>query len=390
MLVAEGSGGHVIPALEVAARLARQGAEVKVWYGERHQTAPLLPALTAQATAAAVEVAPIPLAGASSPVGRLRHCGRLWHEAQRCFETFSPHVVVGFGGWVTTPVLLAARLRRQPHVTRDTLHVTRAKCLIHEQNVMMGRANRWLSPWMDQVALSFPPPPLPFGERGRVRGLDTGWVGGDKVMTGLPIRAGIGGMTRAMAAEALGLDPTRPTLAVLGGSQGSRAINCVVRRMLEGLSPQEQRHWQWIHLTGTEDEAGLREAYQALGVRAWVQPFSDDMAALYAQSDLVIARAGASTIAELARCGIPAILIPYPFAEGHQRLNAKLVEEAGGGLVVEECEAAPERVLGLVRRLVADRRLRSIMGAQMRTLHRDDATQRLTDAILELAVTSDE
>jgi UDP-N-acetylglucosamine--N-acetylmuramyl-(pentapeptide) pyrophosphoryl-undecaprenol N-acetylglucosamine transferase len=205
------------------------------------------------------------------------------------------------------------------------------------------------------------------------------------MMTGLPIRASIGGMTRAMAAESLGLDPASPTLAVLGGSQGSRAINRVVRQMLEGLSPQEQRRWQWIHLTGSEDETGLREAYQALGVRAWVRPFSDDMTALYAQSDLVIARAGASTIAELARCGIPAILIPYPFAEGHQRLNAKLVEDAGGGLVVEESEASPERVLGLIRCVVADRRLRSIMGAQMRTLHRHDATQRLCDAILDLA-----
>jgi UDP-N-acetylglucosamine--N-acetylmuramyl-(pentapeptide) pyrophosphoryl-undecaprenol N-acetylglucosamine transferase len=151
------------------------------------------------------------------------------------------------------------------------------------------------------------------------------------------------------------------------------------------LSSEERRTWQVLHLVGSSDEPMVSQAYTTRRVSAWVAPFLVEMEAAYAQADVVIARSGASTIAELARCGTPAILIPYPYAGGHQRANARLVEAMGGGLMMEESEASPERVLAAIRRMLADARLRSMMGTQMRGLDCSDAAERLTDAIVEVA-----
>ncbi len=375
LLVAEGSGGHLIPALEVANTLAKTGARITVWYAQRQPTVALAAALTQGATDASVDVHPIPVDASNHLLGRLWHCGQLWHRAGRCFDTFSPDVVVGFGGWVSAPVVLAACLRPANVLwrSRQDRH-RRIGCLLHEQNVVMGRANRLLAHWVDRIALSFRETQSALGAR-------------PSVITGLPIRAEIGQGSRAEASSRFGFMPDRPTLLVLGGSQGARAINHLAIKMAVLLSPEERRSWQMLHLTGSADAAAVKEAYAAAGVTAWVAPFLGEMGAAYAQADVVIARAGASTIAELSRCGTPSILIPYPFAGGHQRANAQLVEGIGGGLMIEESHASPERVLRTVRVMVADPRLRHAMGEQMRALHSRDATTRLTDAILELART---
>ena len=359
LLVAEGSGGHLIPAIEVANTLAQTGARIKVWYVQRRQTEPLSSALARSAPAMAVDVDPIAVESSQGLVRRLWQCGRLWRRAQRCFETFSPDVVVGFGGWVSAPVVLAARGR----------HI---RCLLHEQNVVMGRANRMLAPWVDRVALSFD------GAQARLGRTPC-------VMTGLPIRPEIGQPSRVESAQRFQLQPDRPTLLVVGGSQGARAINRIMIDLAPRLTAEERRRWQILHLTGASDETAVKTAYAQAGLTTRVAAFLTDMAAAYAVADVVLARAGASTIAELAGCGKPAILIPYPFAGGHQRANATLVEELGGGLAVDESNATPRRILNGIRRILSDERLRVVMGAQMKALHAKDAAARLTDAIVELA-----
>ena len=359
LLVTEGSGGHLIPALQVASSLAKTGARVKLWYAERGHTASLAGALTQEATAAFVDVDSIPMGSLSTLFGRLWRCGQLWHKAQHCFDSFSPDVVVGFGGWVSAPVVLAARAQ----------HIG---CLLHEQNVVMGRANRLLTPWVDRVAVSF------HDTQAMLNGAST-------VVTGMPVREEIGRASRSQSAQRFGFSPNRPTLLILGGSQGSRAINRLMTRVVALWSPEERETWQVLHVTGPTDEALVKQAYAACGIRAWTAPFLVEMEEAYAQADLAIARAGSSTIAELARCGLPAILIPYPYAGGHQRANAQLVEAVGGGLMIEEDEASPERLLGAVRRILSDQRLRIIMGAQLRALSCPDAAARLTRAIVELA-----
>ncbi len=358
LLVAEGSGGHLIPALQVARALAIGGAHTKVWYAQRPQTAPLADALTKDTAQASVEVDAIPIERSSNPFDRLWRCGALWQRASRCFETFSPDVVVGFGGWVCAPVVLAARARG-------------ISCMVHEQNVVMGRTNRLLARWVDRVAVSFRE------TQGTVRGAPS-------IMTGLPVRPAIGSATRAQAAARFGLEAERPTLLVLGGSQGSRALNRLMVQAAGFLTAEERRTWQIVHIAGTADAATVRAAYEHAQLRAWVGAFLVEMEAAYAHADLVIARAGASTIAELSRAGLPAVLIPYPHAGGHQRANARAVEAIGGGIVLEESVTTPARLLSSLRRILNDERLRTMMRRQLQGLTSGDAATRLTEAILEV------
>jgi len=369
-LVADGSGGHLIPALEVAQALAQTGAEVKLWYAKRPQMAPLAEALAQGAT----EVETLAMDTRSNVWGRLWGGGQLWSRAMRCFETFAPDVVVGFGGWISAPVVLAACLRRAttPPWRGRQATARRIHCVIHEQNVVMGQANRLLAPWVDRIALSFEET-VPVAN------------GASTVITGLPVRRAIGRAVRAEAARRFALDPERPTLLVLGGSQGARAINRLMVEALARLSPEECRCWQMIHLTGPADEAMVRSAYAQSALSAWIAPFLREMELAFAHADAVLSRAGASTLAELSRCGLPAILIPYPYAGAHQRANARLLELDGAAIVLEEAQASPLAVLDAARRLLGDPSCRAAMGQRMRERHVADAVQRLTDTILDVA-----
>ena len=358
LLVAEGSGGHLIPALQVAGALAKTGVHATVWYAKRRYTAPLADALVKEAAAADVDVRAIPLETGRNFLGRLWQCGQLWSRSRRWFDAVSPDVVVGFGGWVSASVILAARQR----------HI---RCVLHEQNVAIGRANRLLVRWVDRVAVSF-------------RETQAALNGTPSVVTGMPVREAIGQPSRAQHAARFGFSAQRPTLLILGGSQGSRAINRLLLEMLEHVWPDERQRWQFFHVTGAADEALVREAYARARATAWVAPFVVDMESAYAQADVVIGRAGASTITELARCGTPAILIPYPYAGGHQVANARLVESIGGGLLIEERHATAARLLSAIRTLFADECLRVMMGRQMRAAAIPDAADRLRRAIVEL------
>ena len=360
LLVAEGSGGHLIPALEVANALAQAGAHAKLWYAQRSQMAPLAAALTHASSNGhgSVEVSAIPIDRARNVLDRLRQCARLWSKSQHCFDTFAPDVVIGFGGWVSAPVVLAAKRR----------HIG---CMLHEQNVMMGRTNRLLSRWVDRVAVSF-------------RQTQSAIHGTPSVMTGMPVREAIGRASRTVQAERFGFNAARPTLLVLGGSQGARAINRLLMDIAGRLTKEEREQWQLLHVTGMADESRVKTAYAARGVRSWVASYLVEMDAAYAQADLVIARAGASTIAELARCGKPAILIPYPHAGGHQMANARIVESAGGGVVIEEREATADQLLRFIRLLLPDQQLCAEMGSQISQLAMPDAAYRVTRAIIEL------
>jgi len=377
LLVAEGSGGHLIPALQIANALAETGAHAKLWYAQRSQMAPLAAALTQASTNGhgSVEVSAIPIERARNVLDRLRQCTRLWSKSQHCFDTFTPDVVIGFGGWVSAPVVLAACLRRADlggFLRRDRQAKRRhIGCMLHEQNVVMGRTNRLLSRWVDRVAVSF-------------RQTQSAIHGTPSVITGMPVREAIGQSSRTMQAERFGFNAARPTLLVLGGSQGARAINRLLVDIAGQLTKEEREQWQLLHVTGMADESRVKDAYAARGVRSWVASYLVEMDAAYAQADLVIARAGASTIAELARSGKPAILIPYPHAGGHQMANARIVESVGGGVVIEEREATADQLLRFIRLLLPEQQLCAEMGSQISQLAMPDAAYRVTRAIIEL------
>lgn len=358
LMVAEGSGGHLIPALQVAAALSKAGASTTVWYAARPQMAGLSKTLAEAFTSPLVEIAPIPAPARGNPFLQAWGCGRLVARSRRRFRAVTPDVVVGFGGLISAPVVLAARL-------------SRIRTLLHEQNVVMGRANRLLSRCVDRIAVSF-------------EATRQGLNGTPSVVTGMPVRAAIGQVARSDAAARLGLEAGRPTLLVLGGSQGSRAINRLVTDAIARCAPEERARWQVLHLAGSADTSRVEAGYRRAGLTAVVMPSLADMASAYAAADLVIGRAGASTIAELAQAGVPSLLIPYPHAGGHQRANARLVEEVGGGIVLEESSATPEELLATVRRIMGDASARETMGRQVRRLAAPDATARLAQMIVEL------
>lgn len=359
LLVAEASGGHLIPALQVAKSLAKAGVQARVWYAKREPIAPLADALAQDSRSEAVEVDPIAVTRGLSFWGRLSECKDLWSRAESYFAEFKPDVVVGFGGWISAPVLLAARKRG-------------IGCLVHEQNVVMGRANRLLSRVAQRVAVSFPQTCKQAPAK-------------RAVMTGMPVRAGFGSTSRDAAAARFSLRADLKTLLVLGGSQGSRVLNRLMVDSASELTSEEALAWQIIHITGAADLPMVREAYQAAKVAFWVDSFLTGMDAAYALADVVLARAGASTIAELACCGKPAILIPFPFAGGHQRANASVVESAGAGVVIEEKTATTMEILSHLRLIFADSALRQFMAKRMQALNRADAAEKITQEILQLA-----
>ena len=373
LVVAEGSGGHLIPALEVSRTLSASGACVRLVYAQRAQSAGLFQGILEDAKEEGVQLAPVRLSSTRIRMARLTRrvwqAGRVWRLAHAQLATCAPQVVVGFGGWISVPVVFAARQRHIP-------------VMLHEQNVRLGRANRFLLRWADEIAVSFAHTHRELNgtclRRGRGRQARA-------VVTGLPIRRAIGTVSREQAARWFGLDPTATTVLILGGSQGSRPVNRFVCDMLRELTEEERTSWQFIHLTGVSDWTAVQEAYRAARLRCWVAPYLTQMDAAYALADVVVARAGASTIAELAQCGKPALFIPYPYARGHQRDNARLVESIGAGVWVEESAASPQRILTLLRTVLLDPSLQLRMGAQMRSLARPDASQRLASAIIKLA-----
>ncbi|HEX9779800.1 MAG TPA: UDP-N-acetylglucosamine--N-acetylmuramyl-(pentapeptide) pyrophosphoryl-undecaprenol N-acetylglucosamine transferase [bacterium] len=348
LFVTEGSGGHLVPALEAARLVRASGVPVTVWYARRGRSASLTDVLVARASADGLACEPVAIPSGSGTL-RWLAAARLWGSARRWIRAHRPAAVVGFGGGVCVPVILAAR--------------GRARTIIHEQNVVMGRANRWLAGRADVVAVSFP------GTQGVPHGVEP-------VVTGMPVRA--------WPAPDPAARPAAQTFAlvVLGGSQGSRAVNRIVCGMLPELSKEERARWTLRHLTGTDDVRAVEAAYRQAGVAGRIEPFRDDMASVYAGATLAIARAGAATVAELAQTGTPAILIPYPHAGAHQVANARWVEAAGGGIVLEESPDVSARLADLIRTLARDRLRLEGMAARMRGLARSDAAERLARIIV--------
>jgi UDP-N-acetylglucosamine--N-acetylmuramyl-(pentapeptide) pyrophosphoryl-undecaprenol N-acetylglucosamine transferase len=256
--------------------------------------------------------------------------------------------VVGFGGFVATPAYLAARRRRIPIV-------------VHEANARPGLANRLgarLTPW---VATTFPGTRLPHAVR-----------------TGLPLRREITTLdragARARARAALGLEPERPTLLVVGGSLGAARLNTVLPQVATDLAGAGI---QVLHAAG----AGKAFASPARpdGPPYVVTAYLDRIDQAYAAADLVLARAGAGTVSELTAVGLPGVYVPLPVGNGEQRLNATPVVTAGGGLLVEDTALTPERVRACVLPLLADPDRLTAMGAAAASFGRPDADERLAD-----------
>lgn len=357
LLCAGGTGGHLFPAEALARVLAGRGWRVELatdhratGYGEDFP-------------AAAIHILPSGTVTGQGLAGRAVGTARLaWgaFKALRLVRRIRPAVAVGFGGYPTVPPMLAASLARVPTI-------------IHDQNAVLGRANRFLAPRMDRIATS----------SGRVRLAED--LRGKAVETGNPIRDAVLEAARRPYPPLEAGGPLR--LLVFGGSQGARFLSEVVPAALERLPAELRARLVLVQQCRPEDLEAVRAAYARLGVVAELQPFFRDLPLRIAESHLVISRSGASTVAELAVIGRPAIMIPLPHAlDQDQKANAEILSSAGGGWLIPQAELTAERLSAEIAARVADPAGLAAAAAAARGQGRPDAAERLADLVEAVAV----
>ncbi len=347
MIMAGGTGGHLFPALAVADAMRREGWRI-VWLGAKSgMEATLVPK-------EGYEMVCISFAGVRGkglvtqlalPLNLLV---AFWQSARALF-LHRPHVVLGMGGYVAFPGGMMASLFNRPLV-------------IHEQNAIAGLANRVLAGVADRVLVAFPGA-LP-----------------KSTFVGNPVRESIGALPPPRERYASRNGPLR--ILVVGGSLGAAALNELVPRALALLPPAERP--LATHQSGAKNIEALRENYARAGVSATVVAFIDDMAQAYAEADLVICRAGATTIAELAAAGVASVLVPFPFAvDDHQSANARYLADASAAILMQQRDLDPAALAELLRGL--DRPRLAVMAAAARGQSRPGATAAVAAACTELA-----
>lgn len=351
LITGGGTGGHVFPGIAAAAALLERGARVH-WLGTR----------------AGMESRLVPAAGI--PISYLRVSGvrgkglraRLLApflllgaiaQALSVLRRLRPRCVLGTGGFVAGPGGLAARLLGVPLV-------------LHEQNAVAGTTNRLLSRLARRVLLGLPGP---FAGSARA------------AFVGNPVRASIA----ALAVPELRLaerEGERLRVLVVGGSQGARALNEVLPEAIASLPADRRPHLR--HQCGPRDEEACRARYASLGLPDRPLPFIEDMAEAYAWADLVICRAGALTVSELAAAGLGSILVPLPGAiDDHQNANARWLEEAGAALRVAQQDFTPQWLASTLERLARERSPLLAMACAARSLARPGAADEVAAACLE-------
>ncbi|HUR44083.1 MAG TPA: undecaprenyldiphospho-muramoylpentapeptide beta-N-acetylglucosaminyltransferase [Aestuariivirga sp.] len=356
VLAAGGTGGHLFPAQALAEELGRRGYDIHLMTDERvRDYGKSFPAIATHV----VPSATLSLGRAwRMPAGSLR-LYRGYRQARAILTALKPRVVVGFGGYPSLPPILAATRLGIP------------TCL-HEQNAVMGRANRLLARFATKIASSFPKLAAPAKARGKV------------IVTGNPVRDLA---LKEKAALYPPLGPEKPfNLLIFGGSQGARffgefmprAIACLNRDMLSTLHLTQQCR--------LEDIEAAREAYGKLGFDFELQPFFMDMPRRIASSHLVICRSGASTIAELGVIGRPAIMVPLPHAIDNDQLrNAESFASAGAGWICPQADLEPKEFAAFLTRLRYDDKELKRAAAAAIGHGMPDAALRLADLTEELA-----
>lgn len=354
VLAAGGTGGHLFPAEALARHLADKGIAVHLITDRRVDAfAETLPGVAvSRVCAGRLGGGPLHAACgiAEIAVGIV--------QARRLLRRLMPAAVVGFGGYPSVPTMLAAAQLGCPSV-------------IHEQNAVLGRANRLLAPRARRIATGF-------AETAGLRPAD----GARSVRTGNPVRPAILAAASAYVAPAPGL-PVE--LLVTGGSQGARAFSEIVPPALAALPPALRASLRVSQQARPEDRDALAEQYRALGIAAEIDSFFTDVPARLARAQLVICRAGASTVAELAAIGRPGLLVPYPFAaDDHQSANARQFAAAGAGWVLPQDALTPAVLASKLAELLGDPAALGAAAAASRKFACDDAAARLAAVVFGL------
>ena len=349
LLCAGGTGGHLFPAEALAHALIERGWSVHLATDDRAaRFAGSFPAEKIHAIASATF-------GSRNPLALLGSGLTIWRgvrQSSALLARLKPAAVVGFGGYPTLPPLYAATRRRVP-------------TLIHEQNAVMGRANKALAPRVTAIAGGFlAESDGPFSEK--------------TVATGNPVRPGVLEAANMPYRPAVAREPFR--LLVFGGSQGAQFFSQVVPEAVALLPDALRSRLRVTQQARPEDEAGVRAAYQRLGIAAEVSSFFADMARRIADAHFVISRSGASTVSEISVIGRPALLVPYPYALDHdQAANAAAIERAGGAEIVPQERLSAERLRGILDVAMNAPEKLSAMAAAARSVGRPNAAQLLAD-----------
>jgi UDP-N-acetylglucosamine--N-acetylmuramyl-(pentapeptide) pyrophosphoryl-undecaprenol N-acetylglucosamine transferase len=355
VVAAGGTGGHLFPAQALSSVLASRGITVDLATDERAtryggdfpaRHTHLIPSATFRGSG--------PVAVAQT----LAALGRGTAVAFGLLGQLRPAAVIGFGGYPTVPPLAAAALRRIPTI-------------IHEQNGVMGRANRLLAPFVSAIATGFP---------GALAGKQS--LAAKAHHTGNPIRSAV------LDAANVSYAPPAETFRLLafGGSQGARIMADIVPPAVEALAPELRARLMVVQQARDEDVERVQAIYRRLGVEATVAPFFPGLPARMAASHLVVSRSGASTVAELAAIGRPAILVPLPHAlDQDQRANARVLEQAGGAIRIEQDEFTPQRLATEIAALAAAQERLVAMASATRSCGVPDAAVRLADLVQRVA-----
>ncbi|GHC75194.1 undecaprenyldiphospho-muramoylpentapeptide beta-N-acetylglucosaminyltransferase [Limoniibacter endophyticus] len=354
VLSAGGTGGHLFPAEALAHELKARGHSAHLATDERAEK-------FADRFPGPVHAIPSATIAGRNPLALIRAGLAIWkgmRASSALFSQMKPSAVIGFGGYPTLPPLLAATRAGIP-------------TLIHEQNAVMGRANKLLSTRVTKIAGGFLEKPQ-------------GPLGAKTIITGNPIRPAV---IEAMETPYVASSGNAPFhLLIFGGSQGAKFFSDALPPAIEKLSSEKRLRLRIVQQARMEDEAAVRTAYANLGVEAEVSPFFNDMAARIANAQLVISRSGASTVSEVAAIGRPAIFVPYPHALDHdQAANAAKLEKSGGARVIRQQELSAARLADLLASLMDEPQTLSDMAGSARSTGTKDAARLLADAAEAIA-----
>ncbi len=351
-----GTGGHLFPGIAIASQLIERECKVALLVSPKEVDQR---AVKSVGLSGGVQVVTLPAVALQSGhrFAFVRGFWQSWAASRKLFRSQPPHAVLAMGGFTSAPPVVAARRAC-------------ARTFLHESNSIPGRANRWLARFVDQAFVGFP------SAAGQLRAREV-------TVTGTPVRPELGPGDTAACRAALGLEPAKPLILVVGGSQGATGINQMITAALPSLVKRAP-DWQWLHLAGSNDVDNVRQAYRAAGVKAVVHPFLDEMHLALGAASAVVSRAGASSLAEIAAMRVPALLVPFPHAaDNHQFFNAQAFAETGAARLLEQREAAPEKVVGLLLHLVDNTAAREKIRTALVRWHSPGAARQIAEIILQ-------
>ena len=348
-----GTGGHLFPGLAVAEQLKQRGCDVALLISPKEVDQ------QGVQSAQGMEIFTLPAVGLQNGnyFSFARSFVKSLFAARKIFRQRKPLAVLAMGGFTSAPPVFVAKDMG-------------VKTFLHESNTIPGKANRFLARFVTEAFVGFPEAAARLKAR-------------KVTVTGTPVRPQFqfGFRAPGLCRAALGLEASRPTILVVGGSQGASGLNEMI---LSALPLLAGRDWQWLHLTGPNDFEKVKAAYAARGIKAVVKPFLSEMDSALGAATACVSRSGASSLAEIAAMRLPSLLVPYPAAaDNHQLSNALAFEKAGAARLLEQKNSTPKIIVGLLCELVEDsasrEAIKTMLAAQW---HAPNAAEKIAESIL--------